>query len=71
MEPPSSVNDNQKMTAGSPVDDPLSCFSTTESYIVVNSLPSADDDGDNYVVCGYSPCTGISYFGTTRTSIKS
>ncbi len=63
MEPPSSVNNDQNLTAGAPVDDPLSKFFTNESYLVVTSLPDETEDG-GYVVCGYSPLTGLSYLGT-------
>ncbi len=70
MEPPSSVNKEQSLTSGTPVDDPLSKFSTNESYLVVTSF-SDDSQEDDYVVCGYSPCTGLSYIGTARTLWKS
>lgn len=58
------------MAAGSPVDDPLSEFFTNESYLVVTSY-SEDDQESGYVVCGYSPLTGLSYFGATRDTIGS
>ena len=69
MEPPSSVNTDQTMT-GAPVDDPLSNFFINESYIVVTGF-SDEDQESGYVVCGYSPRTGLSYFGITRPSIES
>ena len=39
MEPPSSVNSDQNLTTGAPVDDPLSKIFTDESYLVVTGLP--------------------------------
>ncbi len=69
MEPPSSVN-NDQTKAGAPVDDPLSNFFTNESYIVVTGF-SDEDQESGYVVCGYSPLTGLSYFGTTKSTIES
>lgn len=38
MEPPSSVNSDQNLTTGAPVDDPLSKIFTDESYLVVTGL---------------------------------
>lgn len=69
MEPPSSVNNDQNMTAGAPVDDPLSKIFTNESYIVVTGFPE-ETENQGYVVCGYSPLTGLSYLGTS-SSIES
>ncbi len=66
MEPPSSVNKEQTLAAGTPVDDPLSKISINESYLVVTSFSDGCQES-NYVVCGYSPCTGLSYFGTAGT----
>lgn len=70
MEPPSSINNDQNITAGVPADDPLSNFFTDDSYFVVTSYPDEEQES-LYVVCGYSPLTGLSYIGTARTSIES
>lgn len=43
MEPPSSVNSDQNLTTGAPVDDPLSKIFTDESYLVVTGLPDTKD----------------------------
>lgn len=69
MEPPSSVNSDQNLTTGAPVDDPLSKIFTDESYLVVTGLPD-EMEGCGHVVCGYSPLTGLSYLGTS-SSMKS
>lgn len=66
MEPPSSINNDQNLSAGSPVDDPLAAFFTNDSYLVVTSFFDEEEEM-GYVVCGYSPRTGISYFGTAGT----
>lgn len=50
MEPPSSVNSDQNLTTGAPVDDPLSKIFTDESYLVVTGLPD-EMEGCGYVVC--------------------
>ena len=49
MEPPSSVNSDQNLTTGAPVDDPLSKIFTDESYLVVTGLPD-EMEGCGYVV---------------------
>ena len=69
MEPPSSVNSDQNLTTGAPVDDPLSKIFTDESYLVVTGLPD-EMEGCGYVVCGYSPLTGLSYLGTSSSILK-
>lgn len=63
MEPPSSVNKDSGMSAVTPADDPLSDNFTGNTYLIVTS--SLDENGvEGYVVCGYSPLTGLSYIGT-------
>ncbi|MDD6253174.1 MAG: hypothetical protein ACI3ZO_10345 [Candidatus Cryptobacteroides sp.] len=62
MEPPSSVNNDQTMPAGKPADDPLSDCINSDTYLIVTRCPEEDQDGE-YVVCGYSPRTGLSYIG--------
>ncbi|MCI6757694.1 MAG: hypothetical protein PUE76_03510 [Bacteroides sp.] len=51
------------------MDDPLSKIFTDESYLVVTGLPD-EMECCGYVVCGYSPLTGLSYLGTS-SSMKS
>lgn len=63
MEPPSSVNSNLKTSAGKPADDPLSRPNTNDTYLVVTTFPDEEEEG-KYVVCRYSPVSGLSYIGT-------
>lgn len=54
------------MSAVTPADDPLSDNFTGNTYLIVTS--SLDENGvEGYVVCGYSPLTGLSYIGTGGT----
>ena len=62
MEPPSSVNSDQTMSAGKPADDPLSNFICSDTYLIVTCHPDNCQDG-GYVVCGYSPRTGVTFMG--------
>ena len=62
MEPPSSVNSDKTMSAGKPADDPLSEFNCSDTYLIVTCHPDNCQDG-GYVVCGYSPRTGVTYMG--------
>lgn len=62
MEPPSSVNSDKTMSAGKPADDPLSEFNCSDTYLIVTCHPDDCRDG-GYVVCGYSPLTGVTYMG--------
>ncbi len=63
MEPPSSVNSDKTMSAGKPADDPLSEFNCSDTYLIVTCHPDDPQDG-GYVVCEYSPLTGLMYLGT-------
>ena len=63
MEPPSSVNNDRTMPAGQPADDPLSDFINSDTYLIVTSCPE-DDQDRSYIVCEYSPRTGLAYIGT-------
>ncbi|MDY3963633.1 MAG: hypothetical protein SOY98_04950 [Candidatus Cryptobacteroides sp.] len=51
------------MPAGQPADDPLSDFINSDTYLIVTSCPE-DDQDRSYVVCEYSPRTGLAYIGT-------
>lgn len=70
MEPPSPVNSDQSIQGGSISDDPLSCtfqrdsIITSESLIIVSSIPVEDQSGSVNIVCAYSARTGLSYLGT-------
>ena len=50
------------MSAGKPADDPLSNFICSDTYLIVTCHPDNCQDG-GYVVCGYSPRTGVTYMG--------
>lgn len=69
MEPPSSVNNDLTMAAGTKIEDPLANFFTPESYFVVTCCTDENREG-SIILSGYSPATGSIYFGTT-SSIKS
>ena len=62
MEPPSSITDQGNL-AGQISDDPLSCGISSGSFLIVTRPVSEDGIGEDFVVCAYSPQTGLSYLG--------
>lgn len=64
MEPPSSIANSDKGSAGccQQTDDPLSRLA--DSYLIITNL--ADDySGNECLVCAWSARTGLSYLGRT------
>lgn len=62
MEPPSSININDEITASAPADDPLPDNSIAKSFLVVTSEFGPDGFRN---VCEFYSRTGLLYLGMT------